>query len=97
MAYALFDGDKRVGEPQPTEPDVWKQALASRLIRDVPVADEAGGQVLPAGFHIKEVAEAFEPSRIGSCPRAKELLNAPRDRCVGLSSMTQNRTPSSQC
>jgi hypothetical protein len=36
---------------------VWTQALDSRLIADVPVADEAGGQVLPARYHVKEVRE----------------------------------------
>jgi hypothetical protein len=69
MAYALFNGDKRVGEPQPTELDVWKQALESGLIGDVPVADEAGGQVLPAGFHIEQVAEAFEPKPDWKLPK----------------------------
>lgn len=44
MSYALFDGDRQIGSGFPTEAEVWKQALDSRLISDVPVADEAGGQ-----------------------------------------------------
>jgi len=57
MPYALFDRDRLVGKMLPTEAEVWKQALASGLISDVPVADEAGGQVLPIGYHVKEIKE----------------------------------------
>lgn len=57
MSYALFDGDRQIGSGFPTEAEVWKQALDSRLISDVPVADEAGGQVLPAHYHVKEIRE----------------------------------------
>lgn len=57
MPYALFDGDRQIGPNQPTEAAVWTQALDSRLIADVPVADEAGGQVLPARYHVKEIRE----------------------------------------
>jgi hypothetical protein len=56
MPYALFDRERQVGPASPTEAEVWKQALASGLIDDVPVADDAGGQVLPAGYHVREVA-----------------------------------------
>ena len=55
MPYALFDRDRQVGASLPTEAEVWKQALAAGLISDVPVADEAGGQVLPAGYHVQQV------------------------------------------
>ena len=58
MAYALFNGDKQIGPDLPTEPEVWKHALDDRLISDVPVADEAGGQVLPARYHVKEIKMA---------------------------------------
>jgi hypothetical protein len=55
VSYALFDGDRQIGSDFPTEAEVWKQALDSRLISDVPVADEAGG--LPAHYHVKEIRE----------------------------------------
>jgi hypothetical protein len=57
VPYALFDCDRRVGKVVPTEAEVWKQALESGLISDVPVADEAGEQVLPLGYHVKEIKE----------------------------------------
>lgn len=57
MPYALFDDDRQIGPGLPTEAAVWKQALNSGLITDIPVADEAGGQVLPAGYHIQEIRE----------------------------------------
>jgi hypothetical protein len=57
MPYALFDGDRQIGPDLPTEADVWKQALQAGLISDIPVAGEAGGQVLPAGYHVKEIRE----------------------------------------
>jgi len=61
MPYALFDHDKRVGEPMPTELEAWKQALEAGLISDLPVADEEGGQVLPPGFHVRQLDESFAP------------------------------------
>jgi hypothetical protein len=61
MPYALFDRDERVGEPMPTELEVWKRALEAGLISDIPVADEEGGQVLPPGLHVKKIDEAFDP------------------------------------
>lgn len=57
MAFALFDGDRQIGPTLPSEPEVWKRALDDGVISDIPVADEAGGQVLPENFHIKEVRE----------------------------------------
>jgi hypothetical protein len=57
MPYALFDCNRKVGETLPSEMDVWKQAVEAGLISDVPVADEEGGQVLPPGYHVKEVLE----------------------------------------
>jgi hypothetical protein len=57
VPYALFDGDRQIGSSCPTEAEVWKQALDCRLISDVPVADESGGQVLPAHYHVKDIRE----------------------------------------
>ena len=57
MPYALFDGDRQIGPGQPTEAAVWKLALNSGLISDIPVSDEAGGQVLPTGYRVKETRE----------------------------------------
>jgi hypothetical protein len=57
VPYALFDRDRQIGKTLPTEAEVWKQALDRGLISDLPVADESGGQVLPAGYHVKEVRE----------------------------------------
>jgi hypothetical protein len=52
MPYALFDHDKQIGGAWPTEAEVWRDALRSGLIADLPVVDEAGGQVLPRGYHV---------------------------------------------
>ncbi|MEH2610019.1 hypothetical protein [Bradyrhizobium sp. AZCC 1693] len=54
MAYALFNGDRQIGPGLPNEAAVWKQALYSGLIPDVPVA---GGQILPARYHVMEIRE----------------------------------------
>jgi hypothetical protein len=53
----------------PTELEVWKQALEAGLISDLPVADEEGGQVLPPGFHVRLVDEAFDPRSDWRLPR----------------------------
>ena len=58
--YALFDGDKQVGNPFPTEKEVWEAALVTGLVTDVPVADEEGGQILPAGYHVERVEDAYD-------------------------------------
>lgn len=55
MPYALFDRERRIGKALASEAEVWKQALEAGLIDDIPVADEAGGQVLPAGYHVRQV------------------------------------------
>ncbi len=67
--YALFEDDKQIGSPLPTEKEVWEAALIEGLIMDVPVADEAGGQVLPQGYHIAEVADEFDPRPNWKLPR----------------------------
>lgn len=55
MPYALFDGERQISEAFAAEEAVWKHALDAGLIDDIPVADEAGGQVLPVGYHVKEI------------------------------------------
>lgn len=55
--YALFEGDKQIGNPFPTEKEVWEAALIEGLVTDVPVADEVGGQIIPAGYHVERVAD----------------------------------------
>lgn len=57
MPYALFVDDRQIGPGLPTEAEVWKQALDCSLISDPPVADKAGGPVLPARYHVKEIRE----------------------------------------
>jgi len=47
--YALFDGSTQIGSAFPTKKEVWEAALVDGLVTDVPVADEAGGQILPSG------------------------------------------------
>ena len=44
--YALFDGDKQIGKPFPTEMQVWEHAVKEGLV-DIPVADEAGSAHAP--------------------------------------------------
>ncbi len=56
MPYALFDRDRQIGKTFPTEEQAWEQALRDGLISDVPVADEEDDQVLPIGYHVKEVS-----------------------------------------
>jgi hypothetical protein len=67
--YALFDRDKQIGSAFPTEKEVWKAALTEGLVMDVPVADEEGGQVLPRGYHVAKLEEAFEPRPDWKLPR----------------------------
>ena len=71
MAYALFDCDKQIDRAFPTEKEAWEHALISGLVLDVPVADEAGGQVLPAGYHMKRIAdgETFDPAPEWKLPK----------------------------
>ncbi|ANW00937.1 hypothetical protein [Bradyrhizobium icense] len=59
MPYALFADDRQIGPNLPTEAEVWKQALDASLISDLPVAGEAGGLVLPARYHVKEIREEY--------------------------------------
>lgn len=55
--YALFEGDRQIGNPFSTEKEVWAAALIEGLVTDVPVADEEGGPVIPAGYHVEHVAD----------------------------------------
>jgi hypothetical protein len=61
--YALFEGDRQIGNPFPTEKEVWEAALIEGLVTDVPVADEEGGQIIPAGYHVKHIGDVEMPSR----------------------------------
>ena len=67
--YALFEGDKQIGDPFPTEKEVWEAALIEGLVTDVPVADEQGGRLLPAGYHVAPVEENFAPRPEWKLPR----------------------------
>jgi hypothetical protein len=55
--YALFEGNRHIGNPFPTEKEVWEAALIEGLVTGVPVADEESGQVLPVGYHVEHVAD----------------------------------------
>lgn len=69
--YALFEGNKQIGDPFPSEKEVWEAALIEGLVTDVPVADEEGGRLLPAGYHVARVeeAEVCEPRPEWKLPR----------------------------
>ncbi|MDF0492128.1 hypothetical protein [Bradyrhizobium yuanmingense] len=67
--YALFEGDKQIGNAFPTEKEVWEAALIEGLVIDVPVADEEGGHILPAGYHVERVDETFAPRPDWKLPR----------------------------
>ena len=56
--YALFEGDHFILEPFPDREGSMGAALIEGLVTDVPVADEEGGQVLPAGYHVEHVVLA---------------------------------------
>ena len=67
--YALFEGNKQIGDPFASEKEVWEAALIEGLVTDVPVADEEGGRLLPAGYHVEEVGELCEPKPDWKLPR----------------------------
>jgi hypothetical protein len=67
--YALFEGDKQIGNPFPTEKDVWEAALITGLVTDVPVADEEGGQILPSGYHVERVEDVRDPKSDWKLPK----------------------------
>jgi hypothetical protein len=58
--YALFEGNRQIGPPFPTEKEVWEAALIEGLVTDVPVADEEGGRLLPDGYRVASV-DKLEP------------------------------------
>ncbi|WP_076858166.1 hypothetical protein [Bradyrhizobium mercantei] len=71
MPYALFDRDNQIDQAFPTEKQAWEHALICGLIFDVPVAHEAPGQLLPAGYHMKRIpcdSEVCEPAREWKLP-----------------------------
>ena len=57
VVYALFVDDRRIGQGLASEAEVWQQAFDLRLITDAPLLDEAGGRVLSAIYHVKEINE----------------------------------------
>jgi hypothetical protein len=67
--YALFRDKTQLGKTYSTEQEVWDAALAEGFVTDVPVADEAGGQVLPAGYHVEQIAENYDPRPDWKLPR----------------------------
>lgn len=67
--YALFEGDKQIGDPFPSEKEVWEAALIEGLVTDVPVADEEGGQLLPKRYHVAQVEETCTPRPEWKLPR----------------------------
>ncbi|MDD1518264.1 MULTISPECIES: hypothetical protein [Bradyrhizobium] len=67
--YALFEGNKQIGNPFPTEKEVWEAALIEGLVTDVPVANEEGGHLLPDGYHVERVDETFAPRPDWKLPR----------------------------
>ncbi|WGR91700.1 MULTISPECIES: hypothetical protein [unclassified Bradyrhizobium] len=69
MPYALFDRDRQIDQAFPTEKEAWEHALISGLVLDVPVADDAAGQVLPAGYQMRFVSgdgELIDPPKRNS-------------------------------
>ena len=67
--YALFEGKTQLGRTFETEKEVWEAALIDGLVTDVPVADEAGGQVLPQGYHVERVEQTYDPQPAWKLPR----------------------------
>jgi hypothetical protein len=67
--YALFDGRTQIGNAFPTEKEVWEAALVEGLVTDVPVADEAGGQILPRGYRVAQVEEVCSANPDWKLPR----------------------------
>lgn len=67
--YALFRGTTQLGRTYSTEKEVWDAALTEGLVTDIPVADEAGGQVLPEGYRVEHVAEAYDPQPDWKLPK----------------------------
>ncbi|MBR0905335.1 hypothetical protein [Bradyrhizobium liaoningense] len=67
--YALFEGNKQIGDPFPTVKEVWEAALIEGLVTDVPVADAEGGSRLRPGYHVAQVDENFAPRPEWKLPR----------------------------
>jgi hypothetical protein len=38
-------------------------------VTDVPVADEAGGQILPAGYHVAQIEQRYDSKPEWKLPR----------------------------
>jgi hypothetical protein len=67
--YALFCDKTQLGRIYPSEKEAWEAALMDGFVTDIPVADEAGGQVLPVGYHVQQVAEQYDPQPDRKLPR----------------------------
>ena len=67
--YALFEGDKQIGNAFPTEKEVWEAALIEGLVMDGPVADQEGGQVVPKNSPVAKVEEPCDPRPDWKLPR----------------------------
>jgi hypothetical protein len=63
--YALFDGQKQIGQPFPTEMEVWEHAVKEGLVEDIPVADEAGGPGPAQGISRREDRRTNPPAMTG--------------------------------
>lgn len=55
--YALFRGKTQIGKSFATEKEVWEAALIDGLVEDIPIADEMGGHILPAGYRVERIDE----------------------------------------
>jgi hypothetical protein len=89
MPYALFDGERQIGEAFATEEAVWRHALEVGLVDDIPVADELANrcfqsdttsrksELRPILFDRQEVG--MSPSSRSSFARRKILAAAGTD------------------
>ncbi|MEY9883449.1 hypothetical protein ABIA43_004983 [Bradyrhizobium sp. USDA 328] len=90
--YALFEGNKQIGNPFPTEKEVWEAALIEGLVTDVPVADEQGSRLLPAGYS-RRARRGDVRAAAGLEAAARDLLIGPKAKCL----LGRNRWPRARC
>jgi hypothetical protein len=72
--YALFEGERQIGSPFPTD---------EGLVSDVPVADGKVGQIMPSGYHVQWVEQTCEPARDWNARRASLGSHVPPPVCYG--------------
>ena len=48
--YTLFEGNKQIGNPFPTEKEVWEAALIEGLVTDVPSQTRKADRSFPKGI-----------------------------------------------